>query len=79
MGKVRFIIYDDRENSSSQNNFMDVSLSINNYYRLTIPPNVWLAFQGIGSELNLVLNIADMEHDPDEIVRTDLSNISYHW
>ncbi|OFX35583.1 MAG: dTDP-4-dehydrorhamnose 3,5-epimerase [Bacteroidetes bacterium GWA2_32_17] len=79
-GEIRFVIYDDRENSSTKGNFMDVTLSHSNYKRLTIPPGLWVAFEGIGMNLNLLLNIADLEHDPQEIIRkTCLEDINYKW
>ena len=76
---MRFIIYDDRKGSDTYKNFMDVSLSIDNYYRLTVPPNLWIAFKGIDKDINLLLNIADFEHDPKEIERLELPDISYQW
>lgn len=79
IGEVRFVIYDDRKYSETYKSFMDITLSINHYYRLTIPPNVWIAFEGIGDGLNLLLNVADLEHDPNEIVRLEIQDISYQW
>lgn len=37
-----------------------------NYSRLTIPPGYWVAFTGVSVGLNLVLNIANVIHDPLE-------------
>jgi dTDP-4-dehydrorhamnose 3,5-epimerase len=80
MGEIRFVIYDDREGSSTKNNFFDVTLGVNNYQRITIPPGVWVAFSGIGSEYNLLLNLANLEHNPVEVERKeDLSEITYQW
>ncbi|WP_264535062.1 dTDP-4-dehydrorhamnose 3,5-epimerase [Flavobacterium sp. N1736] len=80
LGDIRFVIYDDRENSSTKNTFFDVTLGENNYQRITIPPGVWVAFSGAGKNYNLLLNLADIEHDPNEIERKlDLSEIIYSW
>jgi dTDP-4-dehydrorhamnose 3,5-epimerase len=80
MGKIRFVIYDDRENSVTKNCFFDVTLGDNNYQRITIPPGVWVAFNGVGSSYNLLLNLANLEHDPNEIERKgNLSDIVYLW
>jgi dTDP-4-dehydrorhamnose 3,5-epimerase len=38
-----------------------------------------MAFKGKSNGTNLILNIADLEHDPDEIVRLDLNRIDYNW
>lgn len=78
LGNIRFVIFDDRENSSTQNSFFDVVLGENNYQRITIPPGVWVAFSGVGETYNLLLNLANLEHDPNEIERKEsLSDIVY--
>lgn len=43
------------------------------YARLTVPPGWWVAFEGVGTELNQVLNLASIAHDPQEAVNVDLS------
>ena len=78
-GEVTFVIYDDREKSSSKGEFFKVTLSQTNYQRLTVPPGLWLAFRGNGNNTNLILNIANMEHDPNEIDRLDLDQVEYDW
>ena len=80
MGKIRFVIFDDRKDSSTKNNFVDVILGEDNYQRITIPPGLWVAFSGIGSDCNLLLNLANMEHNPSEVIKKDeLSEIVYYW
>lgn len=80
IGEIRFVIFDDREGSSTKNNFFDVVLGENNYQRITIPPRVWVAFSGVGEKYNLLLNLANLEHDPTEIVRKEnLFDIAYQW
>ena len=78
-GEILFVLYDDRSNSITKNQFMDFTISLNNYYRLTVPPNVWMAFKGEDTSLNLLLNVANIEHDSNEVVRTDLNKIKYQW
>lgn len=39
----------------------------NNYCRIQIPPNNWVSFEGMDDE-NLIINCADMIHDPDETI-----------
>lgn len=80
VGKIRFVIYDDREESRTKGHFLDVTLSHENYQRVTIPPGLWVAFSGVDEGLNLLLNIADLEHDPAEVERKDsLEDINYQW
>ena len=79
IGAVKIVLFDERENSVSKGQFMETILSIDNYYRLTIPPEIWIAMKGEGESMNLLLNIANLEHDPLEIIRTELNSISYKW
>ncbi len=78
-GKVRFVIYDDRQGLASENLFYEVVLSNENYCRLTVPPLVWMGFQGIGGETSMLLNIVDIEHCPEELDRLNLNEINYNW
>lgn len=79
VGEIRFVLYDEREKSKSYKNFLDVTLSKKNYQRLTIPPNVWVCFRGIGKEINLLLNLANLNHDPNEIVREKIDAFKFNW
>lgn len=79
VGEIRFVIYDGRNESSTKGSFFDVYLSQQNYQRLTVPPGVWMGFKGLGGNLNLLLNIADLAHDPDESENVSLDSIPYDW
>ena len=77
VGGIKFILFDDRDKSNVQ--FQKVILSKDNYCRLTVPPMVWLGFQGLSSKGSMLLNIADIEHDPDEVDRVEIDKINYNW
>ena len=79
LGEIEFVIYDDREKSSTKNEFFTVKLSKNNYQRLTVPPGVWMAFRGINDQTNMLLNLASIEHDPSEATNVELDEIDYNW
>ena len=67
VGSVRFYIHDER--IKIQNNQLkrtSILLGANQYLRLTIPNGIWFAFQGVGKDVNLVLNISNIIHDPNE-------------
>ena len=67
VGSVRFYIHDERDKNSEQSiKRTSILLGANQYFRLTIPNGVWFAFQGVGKDLNLVLNISNIIHDPNE-------------
>jgi len=79
VGKVIFVIYDDREQSKTKGVFWNVEVSVDAYRRLTVPPGLWLAFKGKDDSTNLILNLADLEHDPDEIEKRNLEEFLYNW
>jgi dTDP-4-dehydrorhamnose 3,5-epimerase len=66
VGKIRFLLHDDRLDSPSFGTMEEVTLSIENYQRLTVPPGIWVAFEGLEEGLNMLLNIADLPHEPSE-------------
>jgi len=45
----------------------------NYYVRITVPPAVWFGFKGEYSPKSLVLNLASITHDPEEVERLPLS------
>ncbi len=78
-GSILFVLFDAREGSAAYGQMLEVTLSKENYQRLTVPPGVWMAFKGIGQGLNMLLNIASIPHDPLEAENLPLINtlISY--
>lgn len=79
VGIIRFVIHDDRSASPTAGRFADISLGGENHARLTVPPGLWLAFQGCGDGHNLLLNIIDEEHDPSESDNIDLAATPFIW
>ena len=49
------------------------------YGRLTVPPGLWVAFQSRSSEPSMILNVADMEHDPTESDSVTLTAFWFDW
>jgi dTDP-4-dehydrorhamnose 3,5-epimerase len=80
LGTIRFVLYDGRPSSKSFQSFQELTLSRENYQRLTVPPGIWMAFQGIGEGENMLLNIASIPHDPEEADNLPIHNeqISYN-
>lgn len=80
VGEIRFVLYDDRPDSFTKGAFFDITLGKNNYKRITIPPGIWVAFSGRSINLNLLMNIANISHNIDEIVRMEsIKDIEYLW
>jgi len=72
-GFVKFVFYD-----SKLNYFEEYEIGLKNYFRISVPPGLWFAFKGLEKK-NLVMNIADIEHDPSESEKKQLLEISYNW
>ena len=73
-GEILFVFYDDRKDSPSFGHFEEVVLSPKNYQRLNVQPGIWMAFKGIDKDLNLLLNLSNIPHDPSEFQVLDLDN-----
>ena len=77
LGKIKFVMFDDRDTSNTQ--FQEVILSKENYCRLTVPPMVWMGFKGLLRKESMLLNIANIEHNPEEVDRLAIDKINYDW
>lgn len=72
-GQVRFVF------RSVDDSFRVEDIGAECYCRITIPPGIWFGFQGLAEPQSLVLNIASISHDPNEVERLALSEINYDW
>ena len=81
VGRIKFVLYDDRPSSPTKGEVQELILGPDNYLLVTVPPLVWNGFKGLGTEMSLVANCASIPHDPDEISRVDPDNnsIPYDW
>ncbi len=68
VGEVRFVFI-----SSDFKQRREECIGISNYARLTVPPGIWFGFEGLASPSSLLLNISDIEHDPNELERIDMA------
>ena len=75
LGEISFVFHiKDQENC-----FRTENIGEEQYVRLTVPPGIWFGFQGRGSGQSLLMNLADMVHEPDEVLRKKTSEIVYNW
>jgi dTDP-4-dehydrorhamnose 3,5-epimerase len=81
VGKIKFVLYDERPNSPTFGEIQELFIGEDNYCLVTVPPNVWNGFKGCGTEMALVANCASIPHDPTEISRLEPENerIPYDW
>ena len=74
-GEVSFVFH----LTNQKNSFRTENIGEERYVRLTVPPLIWFGFRGRGSGQSLLMNLADMAHDPDEILRETTSEFIYNW
>ena len=56
-----------------------IILSQTPYFRLTVPPEIWFGFKGLHDGLNMIANVANLPHDPDEVMRKTINEIEMDW
>lgn len=69
VGRIGFLVRDEREGSPTKGRTERVELSPNSladYGRLTVAPDLWMAFGNLDTATSILLNIIDIPHDPDE-------------
>jgi dTDP-4-dehydrorhamnose 3,5-epimerase len=74
VGQVKFVFWLDGADA-----FRVEEIGVDRYVRITVPPGTWFGFQGLATPQSLVLNIANIPHDSNEVERLALSNIKYVW
>lgn len=82
IGRVKFVLYDDRRDSRTMGRINVWVLGRPLEYRLLIiPPSIWYGFQGVDSGPSLIANCPDLPHDPAEMERANWNteSIPYRW
>ena len=75
LGEVRFVFHIPRPNVG----FRVEDIGEERYVRLTVPTGIWFGFQGKAAGRSLLMNIIDLEHVPDEVIRKPVSTFKFDW
>lgn len=67
VGRVKFYLYNPKTLEH-----ITVNLGLSTYARLTVQSGIWMAFEGVDSDTNLILNIASILHEPSEAINADI-------
>ena len=80
-GRIKLVVYDDREGSTTKGRLQEVFLGQDNYALAIIPPGVWNGFKGLSDPFAILANCCTHPHDPSRSERLDpLDNhIPYDW
>lgn len=73
VGSVQFVFLD------GQGAIREEVVGVERYVRLTVPPGLWFGFKGLTAPYSLLMNVADIPHDPAEIERKGLEEIQFNW
>lgn len=82
VGRLRLVVFDDRTGSSTRGALEVIELGRpDNYARVTIPPGLWYGFSALGTSPALIVNCADLPHDPQDSDRLPEGDaaIPYLW
>lgn len=77
VGQVRFVFR--TVHATRTDEFRVEEIGVDRYARITVPAGIWFGFQGCGTKHSLVLNIASICHDPNEVERLPISGINFNW
>ena len=73
-GSVKFVFCSDNKSF-----FREEILNEDDYSIITIPSNIWFGFKGLCEPNSIIMNCANIEHDPKEVERLDKKSINYKW
>ena len=80
-GKIKLVLFDDRQGSKTKGEIQEIFLSDDNYSLIEIPPMIWNGFKSIANEKSIIANCSDIPHDSNEIVRKNHRDpyFPYEW
>jgi len=80
-GMIKLVLYDDREDSDTHGNLMEIFMGDDNYILVMVPSMIWNGFKGIGNCPAIIANCASIPHYPGEILRKNpfSEDINYDW
>ena len=80
-GRIKLVIYDERQDSPTFGEMMEIFLGPDNYSLVIIPPEVWNGFKGMNDPYAIVANCCTHVHNPARSERLDPFNnhIPYNW
>ena len=80
-GMIKLVLYDERNNSNTYGELIEIFTGEDNYQLIKIPVGVVNGYKTIGPKSAIVANCATEPHDPVEMLRYDplKSHIKYDW
>ena len=80
-GKVKLVLFDDRDSSPTKGKLYELILSPENYFLVTVPPNILNGFKGLDKSESIIANFLTLPHNEKEMVRKEPNDkkFNYNW
>ena len=80
-GMIKLVLFDNRKDSPSYKNLLELFIGEENYCLVTIPPGIINGYKCIGNKKMYTANCSDIPHEPDEMIRHDPFDnfFNYDW
>jgi dTDP-4-dehydrorhamnose 3,5-epimerase len=80
-GRVKLVLFDERTDSPTRGEIMEIFLGPDNYSLVIIPPELWNGFKGMSDPLAIIANCCTHPHDASRSQRLDPfeNHIPYDW
>ncbi len=69
VGTIQLVIFDNRENSDTHNQVMEITVGEDHFVLVRIPPMVWYGFKGLADKYSMIVNCTNIPFDENEVVR----------
>jgi|SRR5690348_18075447 len=80
-GRIKLVLFDDRPQSPTKGELMEIFLGPDHFALVIIPPQIWTGFKGMTGPYSIVANCCTHPHDPSRSERMDPfdKSIPYNW
>jgi len=75
VGSVQFVFVDELGGIREE----IIGTEVGRYVRLTVPPGIWFGFKGLFSPRSILMNVADIPHEPHEVERLAVNSFNFDW
>ena len=81
VGMIKLVLYDNRSQSKTYKNLLELFIGEHNYQLVKIPPGVINGYKAIDVKPVIVANCATLPHDPNEMIRYEPhgDKVPYKW
>ena len=80
-GMIKLVLYDNRSDSSTKGELMEIFMGDLDYKIVKIPPKIINGWKCIGADTAIVANLSDLPHSAGEMERIDpfSKDVPYNW